>query len=258
MAYEHWLVSYSRQVNSELPKMNSTLLEDDPCIALTSDIKNYPHAFVLACCMDRQVSFDRAWRIPFAIKSLCPSFTINELAQVTLEDYKQVFTTQSLHRYNDMMAEVFYKAVHRIKDQYGGDASRIWSDRPSSSTVVYRFLQFEGVGIKIASMAANLLAREYGVEFSDYFSLDISPDVHVIRVFERTELIEKGASREAVVYRARSLNPSYPGIVDAACWQIGRSFCHPTAPDCLNCPISAHCATALADDVDESLFDASK
>ena len=42
--------------------------------------------------------------------------------------------------------------------------------------MVYRFLEFNGVGPKIASMAANILAREFKIPFADYFSIDISAE----------------------------------------------------------------------------------
>lgn len=248
MKTEHWLVKYSRKVNAELAAAEVRLIDDLACNALVVDIDRYPHAFVLACCMDRQVSSDRAWRIPSVIKGLYKEFTIDELSEVTLEDYKSFFREETLHRYNDTMAEVFYKAVHRIKDQYDGDASRIWQDRPSSAAVVYRFLQFDGVGVKIANMAANILARQFGIEFSDYYSIDVSPDVHVFRIFERTGLTEKDASRDEVIYKARELNPEFPGIIDAACWRIGRQFCHPSSPDCEHCPVSADCPKLISID----------
>lgn len=247
MNSEHWLVSYSRAVNSSLSEQTIVhFLDDKDENALLNDLENYPHAFVLACCMDRQISSERAWRIPCVVRGFCKEFSIEALSQFPLEWYKKVFEEQSLHRYNDKMAEVFYSAVLRIKNVYGGDASRIWSDKPSSAAVVYRFLEFDGVGIKIATMAANILCRQYGLPFSDYYSIDISPDVHVLRIFQRAGLVQEGASREAIIYKARELCPEFPGIVDAACWRIGREYCHAQNPNCDNCPVGNACPKILS------------
>lgn len=236
---KHWLTEYGEKVNNDV-KVH--LVDDSEHNAFLSNLTDFPHAFVLACCMDRQIKADRAWKIPCMVKKfLCPNFSIDDLAKITLEEYKVFFETHSLHRFNSDMAEVFCKAVHRIKEQYNGDASQIWNGTPSSATVVYRFLQFDGVGVKIATMAANILARQLKVPMSDYYSIDISPDVHVQRIFKRTGLVEKEASLDEIIYKAREISPGYPGIIDAACWKIGREHCHATTPSCTNCPITEYC-----------------
>ena len=241
MKTAHWLVEYSRKVNEELSASEVRFLKNTAENALLTDLDNHPHAFVLACCMDRQIASDRAWRKPCVIRNLYREFSIDELASVPLEEYRRIFTEQTLHRYNDTMAEIFYKAVLRIKNKYDGDASRIWANSPSSAAVVFRFLEFDGVGVKIANMAANILSRQFGIPFSDYYSIDVSPDVHVFRIFQRTGLVEEGASRDEIIYKARELNPEFPGIIDAACWRIGREYCHPLSPDCEHCPVRTDC-----------------
>ncbi len=109
-----------------------------------------------------------------------------------------------LHRFNDTMAEVFYSAIQDIKVKYNGDASRIWSNNPSSAKVVYEFLQFKGSGKKIATMAANILARQFKIPFSDYYSIDISPDVHILRVMRRTGLVDSNADLDSIIYKEES------------------------------------------------------
>lgn len=239
---KHWLAEYSQKVNSDFASIEVHLLDDVEDNAFLNDLNRYPHAYVLACCMDRRIKADRAWSIPCIVKKqLCNDFSIDSLCKITLEEYQAFFNEHSLHIYNNDMAEVFYKAVHRIKNQYNGNASQIWGGTPSSAAVVYRFLQFNGVGIKIATMATNILARQFKIPMSDYYSIDISPDVHVQRIFKRTGLVEEGASIDEIVYKAREINPDYPGIVDAACWRIGREHCHSSVPDCDCCPIKTHC-----------------
>jgi endonuclease III len=60
--------------------------------------------------------------------------------------------------------------------------------------VVYRFLEFRGVGPKIASMPANILARHFKIPIADYYPIDISADVRVRRVFGRLGLCAPSAT----------------------------------------------------------------
>jgi endonuclease III len=144
------------------------------------------------------------------------------------------------------MAKNFYLALKRIEQNYDGNAARIWNDHPSSAQVVYRFLEFDGIGPKIATMAVNILAREFKVPFSDYFSIDISADVHVRRVFSRLKLVSPDPTVEQVVYSARSIWPEYPGIFDLPVWEIGRNWCAPTNPKCEQCYMRTICPSAEA------------
>lgn len=212
---------------------------------LLNDIEHTPHAFVLACLMDRQIKAERAWTIPFAIKETLQTFEVDDLAGVSVQEYKRIFREKSLHRFNDDMAEIFYSGVQDIKEKHNGDASRIWSSKPSSAKVVYEFLQFKGCGKKIATMAANLLATQFRIPFADYYSIDISPDVHVLRVMSRTGLVSRDACLEAVIYRARELNPEFPGVIDFSCWEIGRTWCRPRNPNCDECVIGSVCKKVI-------------
>ena len=95
-------------------------------------------------------------------------------------------------------------------------------------------------------MAANILARRFKVEFSDYFSIDVSADVHVRRVFARLGLVPEKASVEQTVFRARALHPEFPGLMDMPCFKIGRSWCKPKEPACTDCYMSGVCQFAMA------------
>ena len=206
-----------------------------------NDLDHNPHAYVLSCCMDRQITAERAWMIPVKIKNILGDFSIDTLSSISLEKYKEIFNNNNLHRFNDTMAEVFYSGVQTIKNKYNGDASKIWKDNPSSATVVLRFLDFRGCGIKIATMATNILARQFKVKFSDYFSIDVSPDIHVKRVMHRIGLISERDDVNEIIYKAREMNPEFPGIIDSPLWEIGRTYCHETRPNCKNCKLNSVC-----------------
>lgn len=238
---EHLLVTLGKKKFAE-PKAGPVIfVKDENANILLNDFDSHPHAYVLACCMDRQVQAEIAWMIPAKMREILGSFSIEKLNSISLDGYLEMFNEQKLHRYNDTMAKVFYNAVQTIVTEYNQDASNIWARNPSSAAVVYRFLQFDGVGPKIATMATNILVRDFKVPMSDYYSIDISTDVHIFRVFRRSGLVSPDADADSIVYKARELYPEFPGIIDFSCWEIGRTWCRPKKPNCQECVIGSVC-----------------
>lgn len=239
------LVQFGKE-KPDVPALNEScgIPEAD---ALVNNLSEFPHAFVLACLMDRQGGWKSAWQVPYKMSQRLGEFSVATLSQLSLERITELMSQPEklVFRFN-VMSEVFYSAIQRIKDEYEGDASRIWKGRPSSAEVVYRFLQFKGAGPKIATMAANILARDYKVEFSDYYSIDISVDVHVFRVFRRLGLCRPNASLEEVIYKARALSPDYPGRLDLPCWIIGKNWCNvdESKRECSSCRMTDLCPSA--------------
>ena len=223
------------------PYKNIEITKNKESDKLLNNLKVFPHAFVLACVMDRQIKTERAWLIPYEISKEIKGFKISQLLRINQEDMVKIFERKSLHRFNKAMGENFYLAVQKIHNNYQDDASNIWKDNPRSATIVRRFLEFKGMGIKIATMAANALARDFKIPMKDYINIDISPDVHVKRVFKRLGFISKDAIDNELIYCARELNPMYPGIFDLSCWEIGRNLCRPNKPICDKCYLNDYC-----------------
>mgnify|MGYP006277562419 CR=1 FL=1 len=94
---------------------------------------------------------------------------------------------------------------------------------------------------KIATMAANILVRDFRVELTDYHYIDISVDVHLKRVFQRLGLVPQGASKFEIIYAAREMNTEHPGIFDLPVWEIGREWCKPGVPNCPDCHMRKVC-----------------
>jgi endonuclease III len=253
MKKETWLVRYARRTGEETAgnsgmsvgdsenEESENYAEDRAAADLVNDLKHYPHAFVLGCIMDAQIKADNAWRIPHRIRRLLKGdFSLETLCRKSPAWYRKAFAQNSLHRFNNEKAEAFYLAVHKIKDEYGGDASRIWAGRPSTKEAEARFRAFKGAGQKISSMAVNILKSCYGIVFDDD-CVDISPDTHVITVFKRYGLVPQSASKKNIIERARELNPEYPGVLDHVCYEVGVNFCRARNPDCEDCPLESHC-----------------
>ena len=221
------------------------LAKVDAADRLLNDFVTTPHAFVLACIMGRQITAERAWLIPHMISERLGDFSIERLAQLSRAEIKGLMSDpKPLHRFVDTMSGLFHAGVQRITNSYAGNAARIWEGKPSSAAVVYRFLEFDGAGPKIATMAANILARDFKIEFADYVSIDISADRQVRRVFGRLGLCPDQANIEQLIYKARALHPVFPGIMDLPCWEIGRNWCQARNPNCSACYMNELCPTA--------------
>lgn len=224
-----------------LPYKQVKFTGNDDADKLLNNLDQFPHAFVLACVMDRQIKTERAWLIPYLISQEIGGFEFEKLLRLDLNSLEEIFKRRSLHRFNDIMADSFHSAIQLIHTKYNNDVSKIWKDKPRSATVVRRFFEFKGVGVKISTMATNILAREFKIPMQDRICIDISPDVQVKRVFRRLGFISKDASNDELIYCARELHPEYPGIFDLSVWEIGKRWCRPIKPDCKNCYLSEFC-----------------
>ncbi len=222
---------------------------------LLSPLGDYPHAFVLACIMDIQEKANNAWTIPLEVKRINKNFDMDSLSKLSLKDIEDIFgNMEHGHRFSTKKANRFYLAIQKIHDDYNDDAKKIWVDTPPSGLVVSRFLEFEGVGLKIATMATNILVRQYKIPLKDKHCIDISPDTHTVCVFQRLGLISDDTeqtkekdkkAKEKAMYMARIINPVYPGILDYPCWFVGDQFCKAKGQQCINekgtCPFFVFC-----------------
>ncbi|MDP3784489.1 MAG: iron-sulfur cluster loop [bacterium] len=191
---------------------------------LLNDLEHFPHLFVCACVMDRQIKAGRAWAIPYLIGKEIGGFEFHEFAEIKLSQFKEIFNRLKPHRFNEKMAGYFYSAVQDIHIKYSDGASQIWANTPKSALVIRRFLEFGGVGPKIANMAANILARDFKIPMLDFSSIDIAPDRQVKKFFTKIGLLRKEASNEELIYLAREIYPEYPGILDIMAWEMGRKI----------------------------------
>lgn len=213
-----------------------------PADRLINSIRKYPHAYVIACLMDKQLKAERAWQVPHEIRLRLGSFEFKDLASVSERRWTRLMSKPTpLHRFPARMGGEAYLAVQHIAERYKGNAAKIWNDRPSSAAVIYRFLEFHGIGQKVATMATNILARNFKVPMSDYYSIDISVDTHVKRVLKRMDIVQPKATDLEIIFAARAIHPEFPGLLDHPVWEIGREWCKARAPICEQCYVRRRC-----------------
>ena len=208
-------------------------------------IWNNPLAFLFGVILDQNMKAEKVWEIPYLLKQRLGHLDVRKTAEMLDEEIIAIFNQKpKLHRFPKTMALRIKKACRHLVEKYDGRAENIWNDNPKSDDLYRRFKKFEGIGQKKASMAMNILARDFGIKLKDKRSIDISHDIHIRKVFLRTGLVKKD-EMNLMIKTARKLNPEYPGALDNPCWIIGRKFCHPRNPKCNECPISKICPKLL-------------
>lgn len=90
----------------------------------------------------------------------------------------------------------------------------------------------------------ELLAQFLKVPIRDLQGSDVANDVHIRRVFLRTQLVERDDPLD-IVTAARRAYPARPGALDLPAWMIGRQWCRPQAPACPACSLMAVCPKGI-------------
>ena len=205
-----------------------------------TDLDKRPHLFLLACIANRQIKAEKAWSIPYNMHLLFNDVDFESLEKLKSKDWLKL-TKQIGHRFPEKTAYSLELAIKHIRTQYDGNAANVWNDKPSSAEIIQRLREFDGVGQKIAAMTAQILVRDFGIEYSDYKRLDIAVDVHTRRVMKRLGLVDQSDSDQEIIFKARQINPDFPGVFDLPLWRIGRNYCFETGPNCGSCLFSSAC-----------------
>ena len=109
-------------------------------------------------------------------------------------------------------------------------------------------------------MVVLLLEKVFKIKFSDrdHKAMNVKPDVHVIRVLSRLDLMheslaspdknidpdcKRNSSSEGklAIRVTRRMYPDFPAKLDTALWRIGKNWCHALSPDCVQCPVDDLC-----------------
>lgn len=120
-----------------------------------------PMALLVGFALDQQVPVQKAFSGPFVIRERVGSLEPGVLATADLDG---VFREKpAVHRFPGAMATRVRELAEHIRDEYGGDAERVWTTAASSAELRARLGALPGFGeMKIASLAA-VLAKRFGV-----------------------------------------------------------------------------------------------
>lgn len=136
---------------------------DDPkaCELLAKD----PFALLVGFAIDQQVTVMKAFAGPYVLKQRAGTLDPKKLAKTDLTEF---FTEKpAIHRFPGVMAQRVQELAAVVADEYGGDASRIWTEAKDAADLRRRIGALPGYGdMKIRSLGA-VLAKQFGVKAAE-------------------------------------------------------------------------------------------
>jgi uncharacterized HhH-GPD family protein len=124
-------------------------------------IASDPMALLIGFALDQQVTVQKAFSGPAALRERLGSLDAGTLARADLD---AVFREKpAIHRFPGAMATRVRELAEHVDERYGGDASRVWRDAPDSATLRANLEALPGFGeMKVKSLGA-VLAKRFGV-----------------------------------------------------------------------------------------------
>jgi uncharacterized HhH-GPD family protein len=124
-------------------------------------IASDPMALLIGFALDQQVSVQKAFSGPLALRERLGSIDAATLAAADLEPAFRA--KPAVHRFPGAMARRVHELAAHVRDEYDGDAARVWKDARDASELRSNIAALPGFGeMKIKALAA-VLAKRFGV-----------------------------------------------------------------------------------------------
>lgn len=141
--------------------MSLHITDDDAADQLLTE---NPLALLIGMLLDQQIAMETAFTGPLKIRERAGSVDAATIAGYDPEEFVEVFRqTPAVHRFPGSMAGRVQTLCQTIVDDWGGDASAIWtSGDPDGPTVLKRLKALPGFGEQKAKIFLALLGKQYG------------------------------------------------------------------------------------------------
>jgi uncharacterized HhH-GPD family protein len=124
-------------------------------------IATEPMALLIGFSLDQQVPVQKAFMGPLVLKERLGTLDAGAVAAADLDP---VFREKpALHRYPGAMAKRVHDLAVHIRDEYDGDAARVWTDARDSERLRANLEGLPGFGEMKVKALGSVLAKRFGV-----------------------------------------------------------------------------------------------
>jgi len=132
--------------------------DEEACRLLAAD----PFALLVGFALDQQITVQQAFLGPLRLKQRLGTLDPKKVAKADLEPLFR--EKPAIHRFPGSMATRVSELAATVAEEYGGDASRIWTEAADGKDLRKRIGGLPGFGeMKIKSLGSVLFNR-FGVE----------------------------------------------------------------------------------------------
>jgi uncharacterized HhH-GPD family protein len=122
-------------------------------------------ALLIGFALDQQVSVQKAFAGPLAVRERVGSLDAATLADADLDPAFR--ERPAIHRFPGAMATRVHDLAVHIRDEYDGDAARVWTDAADTEALRANLAALPGFGeMKIKALGA-VLAKRFGVSAAE-------------------------------------------------------------------------------------------
>ena len=124
-------------------------------------IASDPMALLVGFALDQQVPVQKAFSGPLVLRERLGALDAGTLASADLEPLFR--EKPAIHRFPGSMAQRVHELAVHVRDRYGGDAARVWTDASDSAELRANIEALPGFGeMKVKALGA-VLAKRFGL-----------------------------------------------------------------------------------------------
>ncbi len=124
-----------------------------------------PLALLIGFTLDQQVTVQKAFSGPLELRRRLGHLDPARIASANPEELAEVFQRRpALHRFPVAMAGRVQAICAAIANDYGGDASRVWTEAKDGRDLERRLLALPGVGAMKAKSLIAILGKRFGIK----------------------------------------------------------------------------------------------
>jgi uncharacterized HhH-GPD family protein len=169
-----------------------------------------PNALLIGFMLDQQVTVQKAFTGPLTIRQRLGTIDPRKIAATDPQKLRDHFSKPpAVHRFPSAMADRVRTLCTMLVADYGGDASRLWSEASDAQDLVARLGRLPGIGPMKARSILALLTKQYGVRPAGWEKvIPEHPTLGDVSTPQELAAYQEGKRAWKAGLRAQGLDPS--------------------------------------------------